>query len=238
MIAASSSDPSPARSHSSGDETLSERAAALIERDILSGSLPPGARLAVHPLSAHYVIGTTPLREALSRLVARGMVTAAGQRGFRVSHVSRADLEDITRVRILVETEALSWSMAKGQDAWEVGIVAALHHLRLCLERSPGVMSEGSEDFDRCHRGFHRALNAACGSKRLLALHDDLYLQAYRYRRVMMNRLGDPKRFLRSHETLAALVVARDREAAIASLATHLGQTVATVYGGDADRDA
>lgn len=221
-----------AASPSRGDETLSERAASLIERDILAGALAPGLRLAVQTLSAAYAIGTTPMREGLSRLVARGIVTATGQRGFRVADVSRADLEDITRVRILVETEALSASMARGGDGWEVGIVAALHHLRLCLERSPGGMPEGSDVFDRCHKQFHRSLIAACGSERLLALHDDLYLQAYRYRRVMMNRLGEPGRFLDTHQALADLVMARRGEAATASLARHLRQTVETVYGG------
>ena len=219
------------------DGTLSERAAALIERDILSGALEPGARLAVHALSRHYALGTTPLREGLSRLVTRGLIVAIGQRGFRVAHVSRADLEDITRVRILVECEALRVSMLEGGDAWEVGIVAALHHLRLCLDRSPETMTEGSAEFDRLHKGFHRALLAGCGSDRLLRLHDDLYLQAYRYRRVMMRRLTDIGSFLRSHQSLADVVIARQTEAAVASLAAHLHQTVATVYdraGGDA----
>ena len=213
------------------EETLGERAASLIERDILSGALAPGLRLGVHALSGAYAIGTTPVREGLSRLVARGIVTAVGQRGFRVADVSRADLEDITRVRILVETEALAASMARGGDAWEVGIVAALHRLRLCLERAPEGMAEGSEEFDRCHRQFHRALLAGCGSARLLALHDDLYAQAYRYRRVMMNRLGAPERFLQTHEALAELVLARQAEAAQEGLARHLDQTLATVYG-------
>ena len=223
-------DPGGAR-RTRSEETLGERAASLIERDILSGALAPGFRLGVHALSGAYAIGTTPVREGLSRLVARGIVTAVGQRGFHVADVSRADLEDITHVRVLVEAEALAASMARGDDAWEVGIVAALHHLRLCLERSPEGMAEGSEEFDRCHRQFHRALLAGCGSARLLALHDDLYAQAYRYRRVMMNRLGAPERFLQTHEALAELVLARQAEAAQEGLACHLNQTLATVYG-------
>ena len=170
------------------DDTLGERAAALVERDILSGTLPPGSRLAVQVLSKHYGIGTTPLREGLSRLVTRGLITAVGQRGFWVAHVSRADLEDITRLRVLVESEALRLSMARGGDGWEVGIVAALHHLRLSLDRAPDGMGEGSPAFDTLHKAFHRALIAGCGSARLLDLHDDLYLQAYRYRRIMMRR--------------------------------------------------
>ena len=231
MMAGVASDSALVSSPVRGDETLTERAASLIERDILAGRLAPGLRLAVQTLSAAYAIGTTPVREGLSRLVARGIVTAIGQRGFRVADVSRADLEDITRVRVMVETEALAASMARGDDAWEVGIVAALHHLRLCLDRSPDGLPEGSEAFDRCHKAFHRALIAGCGSERLLALHDDLYFQAYRYRRVMMNRLGEPQRFLATHQALADLVLARQGEVATASLARHLRQTVETVYG-------
>ena len=216
---------------------LSGRAAALIERDILSGALEPGSRLAVHALSRHYSIGTTPLREGLSRLVTRGLIAAIGQRGFRVAHVSRTDLADITRVRIMVESEALRSSIAQGGDAWEVGIVAALHHLRLCLERSPETTAEGSAIFDRVHKSFHRALLAGCGSDRLLGLHDDLYFQAYRYRRIMMRRLTDPGVLLRAHQDLADLALARQAEAAVASLTAHLHQTMATVYGG-ADAEA
>ena len=237
MTAGSVAQVGPAPSRARADETLCERAVSLIERDILSGRLTPGLRLAVQTLSAAYAIGTTPVREGLSRLVARGIVTATGQRGFRVADVSRADLEDITRIRILVETEALAASIARGGDAWEVGIVAALHHLRLCLERAPDGMAEDSDAFDRCHKQFHRSLIAACGSERLLALHDDLYLQAYRYRRVMMNRLGEPGRFLATHQALADLVLARRSEDATACLARHLSQTVETVYGG-AERSA
>ncbi len=215
-----------------GEGTLAERAALLIERDVLSGALEPGARLAVLALSEQYGIGTTPMREGLSRLVARGLIVAVGQRGFRVAEVERADLDDITRVRILVETEALRAAMAQGGDVWEVGIVAALHRLRLCLERSPEMMAEGSAEFDGLHKAFHRALIAGCGSPRLLALHDDLYLQAYRYRRVMMRRLTTPAWFLDEHRALADTVIARRAEEAAAGLARHLRHTVETVYGG------
>ena len=69
-------------------ETLSERASALVEADIVSGALTPGARLGIAETAARYGVGATPLREALSRLAARGLVDAIGKRGFRVKAVS------------------------------------------------------------------------------------------------------------------------------------------------------
>jgi DNA-binding GntR family transcriptional regulator len=211
-------------------DTLSERAAALIERDILSGAWEPEAKLAIPALAARYGIGATPLREGLSRLVSRGLIVALGQRGFRVASVSRADLVDITAVRVLIETEALRRSIRDGGDEWEAGIVSALHRLRRAVERDPGAIREGAAAFDALHKGFHRSLIAACGSGRLMALHDDLYLQAYRYRRVMMRQFTDAAWFAAEHQDLADTVLARRTEEAVAKLAAHLHSTLAVVY--------
>src|SRR5688500_5426471 len=161
-------------------DTLSERAAALIQRDILTGRLPPGSRLGIMDLAQGYGMGATPVREGLSRLVARQLVIALGQRGFRVAPVSEADLRDITCMRIVVEQEALSLSMKLGRHEWEAGIVAALHRMQRYVERTGSKFTEGAEAFDVLHKRFHTSLLDACGSPRLLAAHSDLYDQAYR----------------------------------------------------------
>src|SRR6188508_2289495 len=110
--------------------TLSERAATLVEHDILAGHLAPGSRLGIIDLVQRYDIGATPLREGLSRLISRGLIVGIGQRGFRVADVSREDLKDITQMRTVVEIEALRLAMAHGDDVWEAGIVSALHQMR------------------------------------------------------------------------------------------------------------
>jgi DNA-binding GntR family transcriptional regulator len=58
----------------SGSDTLSERAASLVERDNIAGDLAPGARLGIVDLAQRYEIGATPLREGLSRLISRGLI--------------------------------------------------------------------------------------------------------------------------------------------------------------------
>ncbi len=215
-----------------GSDTLSERAAALIEHDILSGLWPPGERLGIQALSERYGIGATPLREGLSRLVSRGLISAVGQKGFRVASVSEADLADITLVRTAVETTALRLSIRNGGDDWEAGIVAALHRLLRSVERDPENMWEGTPEYDRLHKAFHRSLLAACGSERLLRLHDDLYYQAYRYRRVMMRRLASRHNtVVDAHKALADIVLARDLVKAEAELASHLALSLDVVYG-------
>ena len=214
-------------------DTLSERAAARVQRDIIAGELAPGRRLGIVELAERYEIGATPLREGLSRLVSRGLIVAIGQRGFRVAAVSRDDLADITRTRVVVELEALRLSIKQGGDAWEAGIMTALHRLKRASERMGARFKEGAADFDPLHKAFHTALLAACGSPRLLAAHSDLYDQAYRYRRVMMRGIVSGKQFHESHQLLADPVLARDTKAAQRLLTEHLYSTLRYVYPAD-----
>src|SRR3982075_1307269 len=186
----------------------------------------PGMRLGISDLVQRYEIGATPLREGLSRLISRGLIVGLGQRGFRVADVSREDLLDITRMRTVVEIEALRLAIAQGDDAWEAGILSALHQMRRHIQRTGNEFREGAEDFDRLHKGFHTALLAACDSKRMLAAHSDLYDQAYRYRRVMMRGFDSGKKFVAAHQNLADVVLARDVDGAQKMLASHLHSTL------------
>lgn len=211
-------------------DTLSERAAALIQRDILSGRFAPGSRLGIMDLAAAYGMGATPVREGLSRLVARQLVIALGQRGFRVAPVSESDLRDITCMRVVVEQQALLLSMKQGKDDWEAGIIAALHRMQRYVERTGSKFTEGADEFDMLHKRFHTSLLEACGSPRLLAAHSDLYDQAYRYRRVMMRKFESGKIFVQAHRELADCTLARDMRRAPAMLEEHLNSTIAYVY--------
>jgi GntR family transcriptional regulator, carbon starvation induced regulator len=102
--------------------------------------------------------------------------------------------------------------------------------MRRHIERTGEAFREGAEDFDRLHKGFHTALLAACGSKRMLSAHSDLYDQAYRYRRVMMRSFDSGKRFVKGHQLLADRVIARDIPGSQAMLTSHLRSTIDFVY--------
>ncbi len=217
-------------------DTLTERAAQLIEADILNGALAPDSRLGIMETAARYGVGATPLREALSRLAARGLVNAIGKRGFRVKSVSREDLADIVRIRTALEREALRLSMAAGDGAWEGEIVAALHQLRRYISNNPRGFGEGEPAFDALHKRFHTSLIAACGSPRLLAACSALYDEAYRYRRLMMATFASREEFARGHEILADATIERSRERAEALLEAHIASTLALVYPDGADR--
>jgi DNA-binding GntR family transcriptional regulator len=211
-------------------DTLTDRAIAMIQRDVLAGSLQPGSRLGVVGLVQRYGIGATPVREALSRLASRDLIIAIGQRGFRVAPLERGDLADITNIRCVLEAEALRLSIANGADPWEAGIVASFHRLKRYVARHGAAFGEGTEEFDELHKTFHSEVIGAAGSARLKQAISDLYDQAYRYRRIMMKQFSDPDRFIASHERLANRVLERGFDQARAELVEHIHSTLKYVY--------
>ena len=96
-------------------KTLVEGAYQRLRRDIIEGVHAPGEKLRVEHLKDRYEVGAGTLREALLLLVTDALVVAQGQRGFRVSPISIEDFEDITRTRLLLETEALRQSLQLGR---------------------------------------------------------------------------------------------------------------------------
>jgi len=215
-----------------GVDTFVERATALIHHDILTGALPPDAKLGIHELAKRYEMGPTPIREALSRLCPRGFVRATANRGFRVRPVSREDLEDIVGTRLVIELEALRLSIERGDDEWEAAILAALHVFQKFVGRDPQAFWQGNFAYDRVHKQFHAALISACGLPRLVEMHEMLYDQTYRYRCVALNAAARtrPLRLNEAHTRLAKLAVERDADAACEELARQIRSTLVSCY--------
>lgn len=210
--------------------TLAEVAYGALKADILSGALLPGAALLTRELMARYGCGVSPLREALARLVAEGLLEASSHRGVRVPLPTLSDLDDIYRIRIALEREAVTLAMAHGDDRWEAGIVASLHR----LERAPLPEKSGGSlrDWEARHRAFHASLIAAAPAPRLLRLIDQMVDQSERYRALRLEYFAPEKvgRFVAEHRALTAVVIDRDPGAAD-QLAAHLEDSRAFIAG-------
>lgn len=98
---------------------LTEIALRKLRSDVLAGNLEAGSKLKIDTLQQEYAISSSPLREALSRLTQEGLVRSDERKGFRVAPLSIEDLEDITRMRLMLDIEALQESIAMGDDEWD-----------------------------------------------------------------------------------------------------------------------
>ena len=166
---------------SGNGRTLAASVFGSIRNDILEMRLLPGAKLRSDDLKAMYDTGTSPLREALSRLAEEGLVTSEDQRGFRVTPMTPSDYVDLTNLRRKVEILAVTNAIENGTDAWESALVGAFHHLFLAKTVSSGFPDEWAHR----HSLFHEALVSACVSPRLLRIRRQLFEHFMRYQRIV-----------------------------------------------------
>jgi DNA-binding GntR family transcriptional regulator len=214
------------------NETLVVQAERLLHQDIVNGIHVADARLNIRELAEKYEIGPTPIREALSKLVANGFVAIVENRGFRVASLSAEDLLDIISARQLIEVAALRRSMRHGDAEWEAGIAGTLRKIEH-FAASFSTTAEGwGAELDIVHKQFHTALLAGAGSQRLIHMHQIFYDQTFRYRQTMFTRMPSLEDFAQDHRELAGLVLERNIQAACERLAAHLTHTLQEVYPG------
>jgi DNA-binding GntR family transcriptional regulator len=205
---------------------LSEQALLRLRNDILKSTLSPGLQLKLDALKIHYGFSSSPLREALNRLVAEGLVRIEDRRGFFVAPISITDIQEITRLRCLLEPEALRDSISTGDDAWEANIIST--HYR--LERIESRLTANSPfisdiEWASVHQEFHDALLAACKSEKLLQMRTTLFYQAQRYWHTWANAHPDPINRGSNHDKLRDAVLDRDPVRAPEILISHISQT-------------
>ena len=94
----------------STESTKADDIARLLEDEIVAGSIPPGTVLRQEQLSERFDVSRTPVREALRRLAALGLVSFEPNRGVRVRSISASELREAFLVR--AELEALATEVA------------------------------------------------------------------------------------------------------------------------------
>ncbi|WP_077965818.1 GntR family transcriptional regulator [Ensifer adhaerens] len=224
--------------------TKTESAYRLLRRDILATRLKPAAPMKLSALRESYGIGWTPLREALSRLEAEGLVTAISNRGFAVAPVSREELDDLTRARLAVEMPLLIESIENGDSAWESAVVTAHYRLSRCKVSVEHFSENEVDEWDEKHAAFHAALISAARSNWLLRFQATISDQLRRHHRflslapTMRAAAGMSEGYeeavaaledamaIEHHTELMEAALDRDIDRAKALMADHIGFTV------------
>src|ERR1700761_7926957 len=161
-----------------GDSTV-DRVTADVRRAALSGALPPGRTFSTAELSAQLGVSHIPVREALRRLDAQGLVVLRPGRRAMISPLNRDELRAIFRLRQLIEPDlaARSVSMLRAGD----------------LAQAADLLSDyiyGSQDIDElwdCHHELHLALLRPAASGWDLRILGQLWHASDRYTRVVFD---------------------------------------------------
>jgi DNA-binding GntR family transcriptional regulator len=217
--AADAEDPLPAR-------TLNEQAYHQLRQHIIEGRYPPRAKLRVEHLKDVYGVGAGTLREALTRLVSDALVVAEGQRGFRVTPMSIADLEDVTRMRILIEVDALRESIRHGDVVWEQRVRSSFEELSAWEQP---ILMEKRHVWEGHNRRFHEALISAAATPWTYLMLGVLSRHSERYRRVCIGLDESPRTVHAEHRCLFEAAMRRADARAALALEDHIRATLATV---------
>ncbi|MDM9621864.1 GntR family transcriptional regulator [Rhizobium sp. S96] len=193
-------------------ETVGDVVFRQIRQDIISGALPPGAKIKLEQAKERYSISVSSLREILSRLTNENLVIAEGQRGFEVSPASRKELIELADLRIVLETHAIGLAFAAGNLEWEGQIVAAHHKLAAAEKNLLAGDASRTIDWVRYDWEFHQAIVSACNSATLMTTLSSVFDRFLRYHMLAQSFRG--KAVVDDHKLLFELAIKRDVEGA------------------------
>jgi DNA-binding GntR family transcriptional regulator len=205
-----------------------DRAYESIRAGILSGTHEQGARLREEELADAIGVSRTPVREALRRLTADGLVVLGANRGAQVVSYTDDDLAEIFDLRALLESHA----HALAADLIDAAAIEHLRELAEAMEELGPKRSARSRDrIAELNREFHGTIVRASGSTRLVSLLQQVvqvplvHRTFHRYTPEALARSFD------HHRELIAALEARDGAWAGAVMRSHVHAARAALLG-------
>jgi DNA-binding GntR family transcriptional regulator len=214
-------DPAGAPAAEAGERPadLTRSAYDQLRADIVRGRLQPDQKLAIDALRERFNYGSTPIREALNRLFAEGLVALEPQKGFRVTSVTEEDFEELLAARRWIDGAAITEAIRRHDQDWEESLLIALHRLSRAVRQRPDKLAE-NEEWEARHRAFHKVLVSGCGSRWLVRISEQLFDAAERYRLLGADQFPADHE-LDEHRAIVDACLAGDTRQALDLLAKH-----------------
>lgn len=201
-----------------------ERAYARLREMAVSFEFKPDERLNESALSVKLGASRTPLREALNRLVAEGLLTFINGRGFFCRSLNPTRIQELYEARSAIETEALIRTIKRATDTDIAAFITYLDAVEPTYKgcRDVSKLLEMDEE-------FHTKLTALSGNKELSLLLENINVRIRYVRLINLKMLHDTKETipgrdvkLSAHRVIVMAVAARDTKAAVAALRQHI----------------
>ncbi len=148
--------------------SLRETVTQALRAAVISGEMKPGEVYSAPTLGKRFGVSPTPVREAMLDLAKEGLVVPLPNKGFRVTEVSDADLDEITALRLLIEPPTVA-------AVTPVIDPDGLERLRGMACAIVDFAGEGDLiAYTEADRAFHIAILEYSGNKRLVSLISEL----------------------------------------------------------------
>ena len=191
---------------------------------IVENRYPPGQRLVEQRIAEELGLSRTPVREALRRLEAEGLVVSERNRGAMVRTLSATEVVDLYGLRIRLESYAVEVATERATEA-ELGELVAAADAFSEIRRSVDVDSlEGVRLLHEANRRFHDTIITAARHRRLatmLARTVDIPLVFQAFRSFGPAEIERSDTF---HRLIAEAMARRDAGRGAALMAEHIAQ--------------
>lgn len=167
-----------------------------LRRAIVSGDIKPGERLMEVSLAEQMGVSRTPVREAIRRLEAEGLVTMIPRKGTHVSELSVKDIIDVLEVRGVLDKLATGLA-AKRMTPSQIKILEGVHKQYVTNVEKNNIEGAIRKDVE-----FHDTIYSASGNSRLISVAASLREHIYRFRVIYMKDTHIAEHVLREHEDI------------------------------------
>ncbi len=205
--------------------TTAQHALAHLRSVIVSGALAPGERIGQEGVAERLGTSVAPVREALRILEREGQVTYRPRRGYVVTELNIADLEEIYALRGLLEREAARAALPNLTEPDIAAIERAAAECATAVE-TDDVVAELT-----ANRRFHHAILAPSARPHLLRMIDLLWDSTEAYRALYYNSAAERLESLRAHDRILGAVLAGDPERLAAELDAHRERALVVLRG-------
>lgn len=203
-----------------GNAALGIEAYGRLKSEIRQNILPPGFQCTEPEFAEHLGMSRTPVREALIRLEADGLVQLIPRRGARVLPVSAEDMEDIYEILTALEpVAAANLARQRPSPATLTPLREAYLAMKQALDANDLDAWADADDL------FHRTLLKLHGNERLSAFVSTLFNQAHRARTFTLRMREKPIKSTQEHGEILAALEAGNAELAEQLFREHRGRT-------------
>lgn len=192
---------------------------ARIRDRIMSGDYAPGVELPQDSIAAEFGLGKIPVREALVRLRAEGLLEVDTRRAFRVRPLLASEVDEVFRLRMALEPVAVGDGarLARAKDH-----IAAREALRAL---SAALAASALNDIGNLNSAFHLALIVPHRQPMTSEILTRLHTQSQRYVRMHLLPVGRVRRATSEHNALYEAWATGDAREASQLTARHIEET-------------
>jgi len=196
--------------------TLTDAATEALRDRILHGALAAGTPLRQEALAAELGVSRIPLREALQRLEAEGLVVLLPHRGAVVAELPLDQVRELFELRAMLEADLIRRAVPRATASDHAEVRAAADAFAAAL--TVGAVSDlGAANFR-----LHQALYRPAGRPQSLELFGRLHQQSDRFLRLQLTLTDGGARAVREHRAIAAASRRRDATGAARLVRQHI----------------